>query len=109
MYNHKSHSEVFKKWCIALIVVVFALGIIAGFAFAIEKTPDLSTYGRYSNTAPETGFNWIVAIAIWISEVIPATILYAIYSHLENQEIQINILNLIHKKLDEKIMSARED
>ncbi|MCD8391165.1 MAG: zinc finger Ran-binding domain-containing protein, partial [Firmicutes bacterium] len=45
----------------------------------------------------EEHFNWALTIAVWISAVIPAAILYAVYSHLENQEIQINLLNVISR------------
>lgn len=96
MYSHYEHSKIFKRWCVALVITVFILGIIAGFVFRIEKEP-LSVYG-YSSSTVKPSFNWGLAFIIWISEVIPAAILYAVYSHLENQEIQINILNEIRKK-----------
>ena len=101
MYTHNEHSQVFKRWCIALVVVVFILGIIAGFVFKIEKEP-LSVYGYYSSSHAKSSFNWGLACIIWLSEVIPAAVLYAVYSHLENQEIQINNLNEIRKTLTEQ-------
>ncbi|MDO5399057.1 MAG: hypothetical protein Q4G33_14135 [bacterium] len=92
MYNHKNHSKVFKCWYIALVIIIFIIGIVAGFAFKIEPTPSL--YSLYSS---KPKFNWLLAVIIWLSEVIPITILYAVYSHLENQEIQINLLNVLRE------------
>lgn len=98
MYNHKNHSEVFKRWCIALLIIVFVLGIIAGFVFKIEVG---SLYIRER-------FNWELMLIIWFSEIIPLAVLYAVYAHLENQEIQINILNDIRSKLPDKPTPKRE-
>lgn len=86
MYNHKNHSKIFKRWCVALVVTVFAIGIIAGFIFKVELE-----YSSYSSAK----FNWLLAVMIWLSEVVPVAILYAVYSHLENQEVQINILKFL--------------
>ncbi|MGN0163937.1 MAG: hypothetical protein ACI4EA_10240 [Candidatus Ornithomonoglobus sp.] len=90
MFHHNEHSKFFKYWFIASIITVVMIGIIAGFVFSIED------YSYYSADK----FNWLVAIMIWISGIIPAAVLYAIYSHLDNQEVQINNLNEIRKSLD---------
>ncbi len=90
MYNHKNHSKIFKRWCIALVVSVFAIGIIAGFIFKIEPE-----YSLYSTSYSSAKFNWLLAVMIWLSEIVPVAILYAVYSHLENQEVQINILKFL--------------
>ena len=84
MFTHGKHSIVFKRWVIALVILTFIAGIVAGIV-----------YDYYT----DNGFNCWIMIAIWISEVIPIAIIYAAYSHLENQEIQINILNEIRKVL----------
>ena len=80
-YTHNERSKVFKILFIVSIIVIFILGIISGNMFDSYE------------------FNWMAAIMIWISGVIPVAILYAIYAHLENQEIQINNLNKIRKEL----------
>ena len=99
MYSHYGHSKVFKIWCIALVVVVFIIGIVAGFIFKVQAT---------SRIYYEEHFNWGLAVIIWLSDVIPAAILYAIYSHLENQEIQINNLNQIRQTLNDFKLAAKE-
>lgn len=98
MYSHYEHSKIFKRWCVALIITVFILGIVAGFVFKVEE---YSLYSTYS----DEHFNWVLALIIWFSEVIPAAILYAVYSHLENQEIQINNLNQIRQFLNDYKLS----
>lgn len=98
MLYHKSHSKFFRNWCYVLLIAVFVLGIIAGFVFKVDNHTTTSLYEHYSSyTQPKASFNWTLTIIIWLSEVIPAAILYAIYSHLENQEIQIEILNEIRR------------
>lgn len=98
MYNHKNHSEVFKRWCTTLLGIVFILGIIAGFIFKVEE----------GIIYTDERFNWELMLIIWFSEIVPLAILYAVYAHLENQEIQINILNDIRSKLPDKPTPKRE-
>lgn len=98
MYSHYEHSKIFKHWCIAIVITIFILGIIVGFVFKVEE---YSLYSTYNNEH----FNWGLACIIWLSEVIPTAILYAVYSHLENQEIQINNLNQIRQFLNDYKLS----
>lgn len=99
MFSHYSHSKVFKVWCIVLVVMVFIIGIVAGFIF---KVPSERIYY-------EDHFNLGLAVIIWLSDVIPAAILYAVYSHLENQEIQINNLNQIRQTLSDFKFAAKDN
>lgn len=100
MFSHKSHSAVFKRWCIVLSVAVFIFGIVAGFVFKTQEVSYSTSY-YYSTPHSESHFNWGLMFMIWLAYVIPVAILYAVYSHLENQEIQINILNEIRKTMTE--------
>ncbi|MDO5399056.1 MAG: hypothetical protein Q4G33_14130 [bacterium] len=94
MYNHKNHSKVFLLLYIALVAIIFIAGIVAGFVFKDGLFDELFSYSsRYSRES----FNWTLAFVIWLSDIIPAVVLYAIYSHLDNQEVQINILNAIRE------------
>lgn len=89
MYNHKNHSKVFLLLYIALVAIIFIAGIVAGFVYKDGLFDELSSYSsRYSRES----FNWTLALIIWLSDIIPAAVLYAVYSHLDNQEVQINIL-----------------
>lgn len=81
--THKNHSKYFKIWYIVAEIAFILLAIILGFVF---KTSDSNLL--YS----EEHFNWGLAISIWVSSVIPISVLYAVYAHLENQEIQIDIM-----------------
>lgn len=84
---HNNHSKVFKIWYIITEILFFALAVISGFIF--EET---DIWGDRS-------YNWLWAIGIYISSIPITAILYAIYSHLENQEIQIDLSGEIVEEL----------
>ena len=88
---HRYHSTYFKRWAIIAEIVFLLSGIIAGFLF---KTVDVSS--KYYSLS-ETHFNWLLMLSVWSMSVVPVSILYGVYSHLENQEIQIDILREIYE------------
>ncbi len=90
--NHKNHSRVFFRWFWVTLIAYIAIGIVAGFLF--PKPVDITSLYSFDE---ETKFNWLLMIGVWISGIIPEAIIYAVYSHLENQEIQIDILDNIYK------------
>lgn len=93
-FSHYSRSESFRKWLIAIVLLFLICGIAAGFVFRID---DLTAY-EFLSSRSEGDFNWVLMISVWLSGVVPSVILYAIYAHLENQEIMINALNAIYEK-----------
>lgn len=97
MLEHKNHSKVFKRWYIALVILAFVVGIIAGVVFKTGGDVEISPYS-YSVSVAEEKFNWVLMFSVWVSCIPLTAILYAVYSHLENQEITINILNVIRNK-----------
>lgn len=99
MLNHNYHSEVFKRCCILLVLITVIVGVIAGFVFKTGGDAEISSYGYYIS-ASEPKFNWLLMISIWISCLPLAAILYAVYSHPENQEITINLLNAIYNDIN---------
>ena len=76
------NSNVFKIWAIILAVVFFVAGIVAGFMFKVET--------GYYITREE--FNYALMIAMWFSGILPVLASYAVYAHLQNQEMQIRTL-----------------
>lgn len=101
MFEHKNHSKVFKRWYIALVILAFVVGIIAGFVFKTGGDVEISPYS-YSVSVAEEKFNWVLMFSIWVSCIPLTAILYAVYSHLENQEVLINVLNEIRNKDENK-------
>lgn len=93
MLQHKNHSEVFKRWYVAVVILAVIAGVAAGFVFKTGGEVEVSSL--YSIDVTEEKFNWALMFAIWVSCVPLAAVLYAVYSHLENQEVTINILNSI--------------
>lgn len=93
MFEHKKHSEVFKRWYVAVVILTVIAGVVAGFVFKTGGEVEVSSL--YSIDVTEEKFNWALMFAIWVSCVPLAAVLYAVYSHLENQEVTINILNSI--------------
>lgn len=82
-----NHSSTFKIWLIIVEIVYIIAAIIAGFVFKVE-----SFYGKDS-------FNWGLCIIVWASNFPIFAILYAIYSHLDNQEFQMMISDKILEEL----------
>lgn len=89
---HNNHSRTFKNYYIATEILFILLAIVMGFVFKVQ--PD--------NSFDEEHFNWGLAIIFYLSSVPIAVVLYAIYSHLENQEIQINLIGRIIENLETK-------
>lgn len=94
MLQHKNHSEVFKRWYVAVVIIAVIAGVVAGFVFKTGGEVEVSSL--YSIDVTEEKFNWALMFAIWVSCVPLTAVLYAVYSHLENQEVAINLLNAIH-------------
>lgn len=101
MLEHKNHSKVFKRWYIALIALSFVVGIVAGFVFKTGGNVEISPY-TYNVSVEEEEFNLVLMLSIWVSCIPLTAILYAVYSHLENQEVTINVLNEIRNKDENK-------
>lgn len=93
LFYHKEHSELFKKLTIAIIIIYVIAGIAIGFVFPKE----IQTSFYYSFEV-ETEFNWLMMLVVWFSGIIPTALVYAVYAHLDNQEVTINVLNDIRSK-----------
>lgn len=89
---HNNHSRTFFRWFWILLVMYIIAGLLCGFIFPKE----IETSSLYYSTHEETKFNWMLMIGVWVSSIIPEVIIYGIYSHLENQEIQIKALDNIY-------------
>lgn len=98
MYKN-DRSKYFLRWFWILIILFFIFGIVAGFVFPKQTI-------SYSFNTKES-FNWFLMLCIWLSGVIPASIIYAVYVHIENQEIQIDILRDLRKYM-QSISAGKE-
>lgn len=85
MRTQKNFSKTFKIIFYAFIVYMLIAGIIAGVVFRNEITEDI---------------NWTMMLSVWLSGGVIALILYAVYAHFENQEVQIELLSSIEDKLN---------
>lgn len=91
--HHNNHSRTFFRWFWFLVILYLIAGIAAGIVY--PKPIDHAV--SYSLDAPEAVFNWLLMVLVWLSGVIPTAIIYAVYAHLENQEIQIDMLASIRE------------
>ena len=96
--RHNNHSRVFKTWFIIAEILFVVIAIALGFIFKTSTVESTSYYGLI--TEPEEHFNWGLTITFYLSSIPLTAVLYAVYSHLENQEILINIVDEISRKMD---------
>ena len=107
MLAYTEHSRVFKTLGVVLVAAVLVFGVIAGFVFATPEEPLLSLYGS-GRVSSDTEFNWILMLLIWFSSIVPIVALYAVYSHLDNQETMMRIMLEIEKNSGKSLSAQKK-